>query len=72
MNAGPELALPLGTAVYCCPRGMIFDLSRQSSTGMHILRTEVPLAWCEPRYRDQLRTIVGAFRRAAIAQGFGI
>jgi hypothetical protein len=72
MNAGSELTLPTGTAVYCCPHGMIFDLSRRSPAGTHILRTEVPLELCEPRYRDQIRSIVGDFRRAAIEQGFGV
>jgi len=71
MNAGSELTLPTGTAVYCCPRGMVFSLSRQSPEGIHILRTEVPLMLCERRYRDQLQSVVGDFRRAAIEQGFG-
>ncbi len=72
MNAGPELSLPMGTAVYCCSRAMIFDLSRQTPAGTHILRTEVPLEWCEPRYREQLRWIVEEFRDTAAAQGFGV
>jgi len=70
MNAEQGLELPQGTSVYCCPRGLVLDLSWQSRMGTHIIRVELPLDLCRPERRPALRAAARAFRRAAAREGF--
>jgi hypothetical protein len=70
MNARSDLELPPGTAVYCCPRGLVLELSWHSRLGMHILRQEVPLEACDPESRHDLCAIASDFRSHAAAEGF--
>jgi hypothetical protein len=70
MNAESGLELPQGTSVYCCPRGLVLDLSWQSRLGMHIVRVELPLSLCEPEQRAALEAAARDFRRTVAEEGF--
>lgn len=70
MSAEAGLSLPPGTSVYCCPNGLILDLSWQSRLGTHIVRVELPLSLCQPDQRAQLHAAALDFRRAVEDEGF--
>ncbi len=70
MNAEKGLELPKGTSVYCCPHGLVLDLSWQTRIGTHILRVELPLELCRPERRTALRAAARSFRKAATREGY--
>jgi len=70
MNAESGLDLPQGTSVYCCPRGLVLDLSWESRRGVHIVRVELPLTLCEPDQRAALEAAARDFRRTVTQEGF--
>lgn len=71
MNAETGLALPPGTSVYCCPQGLVLDLSWQSRRGTHIVRVGLPLSLCQPDQRAALHAAAQSFRKTVEAEGFG-
>lgn len=70
MNTESGLELPQGTAVYCCPRGLVLNLSWESRLGSHIVRVELPLTLCEPDQRAALEAAARDFRRTVAEEGF--
>jgi hypothetical protein len=70
MNAESGLELPQGTSVYCCPRGLVLDLSWQSRLGTHIVRVELPLSLCQPEQRSALQAAARSFRQTVALEGF--
>ena len=63
MNVGSGIALPHGTAVYCCPHGLVLKLSWQSCVGLHIVRMEVPVENCAAAKRPILLAAARQFSR---------
>src|SRR4051812_6528036 len=70
MNAESGLKLPKGTTVYCCPNGLVLDLSWQSRLGTHIVRVELPLTLCQPDQRHALQAAAKTFRQSVASEGF--
>lgn len=70
MNTDTGLKLPQGTSVYCCPHGLLLDLTWRSRVGTHIVRLELPLTLCRPEQRKALQAAARTFRRTAVREGY--